>query len=90
MVVHLAYQYRMNEDIMLLSNKLIYGNRLQCGNDTVANQFLNIPNRTPLIGLHGGKLACHQNGCWISKLLAPRQVNDLSYGIVRVLTKGTL
>ena len=27
-VIDLAYQYRMNEDIMLLSNKLIYGDMI--------------------------------------------------------------
>ncbi|TFK68090.1 Dna2-domain-containing protein [Pluteus cervinus] len=69
-VVELAYQYRMNEDIMLLSNKLIYGDRLQCGSEAVAKRSLVVPNRAFLASIHGGKLTCHQNGCWIAKLLA--------------------
>ncbi|KAF9233255.1 AAA domain-containing protein [Melanogaster broomeanus] len=35
-VVDLTHQYRMNEDVMLLSNKLIYGDRLRCGSEAVA------------------------------------------------------
>lgn len=35
-VVDLRYQYRMNLDIMNLSNTLIYGNRLICANTKVA------------------------------------------------------
>lgn len=35
-VVNLEYQYRMNSDIMLLSNTLIYNHRLRCGTPTVA------------------------------------------------------
>jgi DNA replication ATP-dependent helicase Dna2 len=36
-IVTLEYQYRMNEDIMTLSNTLIYHNRLRCGTPQVAN-----------------------------------------------------
>jgi hypothetical protein len=35
-VVNLEYQYRMNKDIMLLSNTLVYDFRLRCGNPEVA------------------------------------------------------
>lgn len=35
-VVDLRYQYRMNSDIMNLSNTLIYGNRLICANHRVS------------------------------------------------------
>jgi DNA replication ATP-dependent helicase Dna2 len=44
-VVDLSHQYRMNEDIMLLSNRLVYENRLKCGSDQVAKQVLAIPHR---------------------------------------------
>ncbi|KAI5119550.1 hypothetical protein M0805_008536 [Coniferiporia weirii] len=44
-VKDLAFQYRMNADIMLLSNRLIYNNRLKCGSLEVANRFLQIPNK---------------------------------------------
>lgn len=34
--VQLRYQYRMNEDIMLLSNTLVYDHQLLCGSQSVA------------------------------------------------------
>lgn len=43
-IVELTYQYRMNKDIMLISNALVYENRLKCGSELVANQELVIPN----------------------------------------------
>lgn len=39
-LVYLTQQYRMNEDIMLLSNKLVYQDRLQVGSPLVAHQRL--------------------------------------------------
>lgn len=42
-VVCLEHQYRMNQDIMALSNTLIYEERLKCGTPQVANALLNIP-----------------------------------------------
>lgn len=35
-VVYLEYQYRMNQDIMLLSNSLVYNHRLRCATAEVA------------------------------------------------------
>ncbi|PBK71331.1 Dna2-domain-containing protein [Armillaria solidipes] len=69
-VVDLAYQYRMNSDIMMLSNKLIYGDRLRCGSQAVANHSLILPNRNFLKAIHGGKSTCHRNGCWIEQLMS--------------------
>ncbi|KAJ5779458.1 Dna2/Cas4 domain of unknown function DUF83 [Penicillium paradoxum] len=43
-VVNLEHQYRMCEEIMLLSNTLIYSGRLKCGTPQVAAQSLDIPN----------------------------------------------
>ncbi|KAJ2918121.1 hypothetical protein MD484_g2295, partial [Candolleomyces efflorescens] len=42
-VIDLREQYRMNEDIMLLSNKLIYSDRLKCGSEEVAKRRLILP-----------------------------------------------
>ena len=39
-VVALRHQYRMNKDIMQLSNALIYDGKLTCGSEEVANQQL--------------------------------------------------
>ncbi|KAJ7134639.1 Dna2-domain-containing protein [Mycena epipterygia] len=68
-VVNMAHQYRMNEDIMTLSNKLIYGNRLRCGSEAVAKQTLVLPDRKFLNGLHAGK-PCHSTGCWLDVLMS--------------------
>ncbi|TID30233.1 hypothetical protein CANINC_001240 [Pichia inconspicua] len=43
-VVELTLQYRMCEDIMSLSNELIYNGRLKCGSKDVAQQKLKIQN----------------------------------------------
>ncbi|KAF8581905.1 Dna2-domain-containing protein [Ramaria rubella] len=66
-VVDLVYQYRMNSDIMLLSNKLIYSDRLRCGSTYVAERALVLPNRRALDALHVG--TCRIGGCWLEKLL---------------------
>lgn len=47
-VVNLAHQYRMCEDIMFLSNNLIYDGQLKCGTKEVAEQVLRIPNKPNL------------------------------------------
>lgn len=41
-VVELTKQYRMCADIMSLSSELVYGGRLVCGTESVANQKLDI------------------------------------------------
>lgn len=51
-VVTLEHQYRMCEDVMLLSNRLIYSGRLKCGNDAVATRSLSIPNPNALSTHH--------------------------------------
>ncbi|KAJ7250856.1 DNA replication factor Dna2-domain-containing protein [Mycena haematopus] len=69
-VVNMAHQYRMNKDIMTLSNKLIYGDRLSCGSEVVANQSLVLPDTKFLDGMHGIAKSCHADGCWIDRLMA--------------------
>ncbi|KAJ3500973.1 hypothetical protein NLJ89_g9551 [Agrocybe chaxingu] len=69
-VVDLRFQYRMNEDIMLLSNRLIYDNRLRCGNEETAKRSLTLPDRSFFTRLHAVK---HQedeckSDCWLEKL----------------------
>ena len=39
-VVTLENQYRMNQDIMDLSNTLVYNHRLRCGNPVVAEVYI--------------------------------------------------
>ena len=47
-LIALEHQYRMNEDIMLLSNSLVYDGLLKCGNEGVAKRVLQIPDRRAL------------------------------------------
>jgi DNA replication ATP-dependent helicase Dna2 len=42
-VVELRVQYRMNADIQVLPNALVYNNALRCGSDDVANARLCLP-----------------------------------------------
>lgn len=53
-VVSLEHQYRMNADIMLLSNTLIYDGRLKCGTKGVGDRVLYVP------GLEVGLNSHHQ------------------------------
>ncbi|PIL27261.1 hypothetical protein GSI_10406 [Ganoderma sinense ZZ0214-1] len=68
-VVDLTHQYRMNSDIMLLSNKLIYSNRLKCGSDAVASQSLRLPSQKFLEFLHT-KSTCRNAHCWMAQLMS--------------------
>ncbi|KAG6893366.1 hypothetical protein C0992_010298, partial [Termitomyces sp. T32_za158] len=68
-VVDLTYQYRMNEDIMLLSNKLIYGDRLRCGSDSVAQRSLVLPNRKFIRSLHTDASCSCSDRCWLETLM---------------------
>ncbi|KAK7689454.1 hypothetical protein QCA50_007246 [Cerrena zonata] len=67
-VVDLNEQYRMNEDIMTLSNKLIYSDRLRCGSPEVANQGLRIPDRNYLGKLHLNS-PCGRRDCWLDRVM---------------------
>ncbi|KAI9673792.1 MAG: Tripartite DNA replication factor [Trizodia sp. TS-e1964] len=84
-VVNLEHQYRMCEDIMTLSNTLIYNGHLKCGTESVASRSLTIPNMNALHSYHhtattssalkaGIKNIClgPQKGlCWLRDLLDP-------------------
>jgi DNA replication ATP-dependent helicase Dna2 len=59
----------MNEDIMLLSNRLIYENRLKCGNEFVAKQSLVLPRRKKCQEISGK--TCSQP-CWVQDLMAEK------------------
>ena len=73
-VVDLNEQYRMNSDIMLLSNRLIYGDRLRCGSDAVARRSLKIPDHSYLRRMHANSSTCTTADapCWLSRLLDER------------------
>lgn len=49
-LTYLEHQYRMNEDIMFLSNSLVYDGKLKCGNIDVARRVLDIPDPRGMVG----------------------------------------
>jgi DNA replication ATP-dependent helicase Dna2 len=51
-VVNLAHQYRMCEDIMTLSNTLIYSGQLRCGTEQLRKRKLHVPNMKALSQRH--------------------------------------
>jgi DNA replication ATP-dependent helicase/nuclease Dna2 len=73
-VVDLAYQYRMNADIMLISNTLIYKDRLKCGTKEVAERSFVLPNPGALNYIHPAGVSCGAGECWIQRVLYPRFV----------------
>jgi DNA replication ATP-dependent helicase Dna2 len=82
-VVNLEHQYRMCEDIMTLSNVLIYSGKLKCGTSAVASSMLNIPNMSALSKHHHtpstlypttGYTICpgpFPGSCWLRDVLDP-------------------
>ncbi|KAM5468947.1 DNA replication endonuclease-helicase Dna2 [Microsporum ferrugineum] len=81
-VVNLEHQYRMCEEIMLLSNTLIYSNHLKCGTPAIATRSLSIPNINGLKRIHPTSfppstaksrcLGSSHGRCWLRELVDPR------------------
>ncbi|KAI9891825.1 MAG: Tripartite DNA replication factor [Vezdaea aestivalis] len=82
-VVNLEHQYRMCEDVMALSNQLVYHGLLKCGNDAVAKRTLSVPNPDGLRCYHYTPSSLGSsprdfctgpnNGrCWINYLMDPK------------------
>ncbi|KAL8827592.1 MAG: hypothetical protein Q9191_003091 [Dirinaria sp. TL-2023a] len=85
-VVNLEHQYRMCEDIMTLSNTLIYNGRLKCGTPAVATRSLTIPHMDALAQHHHNPTSLRSSAptastricldastrtCWLRNLLCP-------------------
>ncbi|KAH0402072.1 hypothetical protein KCU89_g3521, partial [Aureobasidium melanogenum] len=81
-VVNLEHQYRMCEEVQLLSKTLIYSGRLKCGNDAVASRTLNVPTPDGIMRYHSEPqgswsldrnlcLGPTQGKCWLSDILSP-------------------
>lgn len=73
-VVDLGRQYRMSQDIMSLSNELVYHGKLRCGNEEVANRTLTIRNTTALDVYHRGHSSCPNlvSMCWLHRITNPQ------------------
>lgn len=65
--VALKTQYRMCEDIMMLSNELVYKNALVCGNDTIASGALTLSRELADLCPLGD--ASHRSACWLRTAL---------------------
>jgi DNA replication ATP-dependent helicase Dna2 len=83
-VVSLEHQYRMAEDIMLLSKELVYSGRIKCGNEAVAQRLLFIPDLEAGLAAHhftasslpksshSTQTVCFAGAnCWLRRALAP-------------------
>lgn len=82
-VVNLEHQYRMCEEIMALSNTLVYNGRLKCGTQVVAKRTMTIPNINALIKHHHDSpnflstttsnvcLNTARGSCWLRDLIDP-------------------
>jgi DNA replication ATP-dependent helicase Dna2 len=70
-VVDLRSQYRMNEDIMLLANELVYSNKLSCGTPEVAARSLLIPDSAGIERIHQSAISCCEGECWLQDVLDP-------------------
>ncbi|EXJ58837.1 DNA replication ATP-dependent helicase Dna2 [Cladophialophora yegresii CBS 114405] len=83
-VVSLEHQYRMAEDIMLLSKELVYSGRIKCGNETVAKRMLLIPDLEAGLAAHhftasswpksshSTQAICVADArCWLQRALVP-------------------
>lgn len=81
-VVNLEHQYRMCEDIMTLSNTLIYDGRLRCGTESLRHRKLHVPKIEALrqkhydatsLALPGTPrsfcIGAAPNRCWLYDLL---------------------
>jgi DNA replication ATP-dependent helicase Dna2 len=66
-VVSLEHQYRMCDEIMLLSNTFIYSGRLKCGTAAVASRRLVHSNPTGLATYHRKQ---RSNGSYINEICA--------------------
>ncbi|KAK3669509.1 DNA replication endonuclease-helicase Dna2 [Recurvomyces mirabilis] len=69
-VATLGRQYRMCEDIMSLSNTLIYDGKLRCGSEDVAQRALQLADDASLKDFHDaaplGTVKCQQDRCWLA------------------------
>jgi DNA replication ATP-dependent helicase Dna2 len=70
-IIPLCYQYRMNQDIMSLSNYIVYNQRLQCGSFSVATNLLNTIDMSRLYSLsHKLSVTCDST-CWLYQTIRP-------------------
>jgi DNA replication ATP-dependent helicase Dna2 len=76
-VATLGKQYRMCEDIMSLSNALIYSGQLRCGSDAVARRTLQSVDMSALSAFHNAEHLCSTPSrggkCWLADFCRPER-----------------
>ncbi|CAG8481288.1 21386_t:CDS:2 [Rhizophagus irregularis] len=74
-VANLRYQYRMNEDIMNLSNSIIYDSKMLNGSMITAQTLLYIPkwNEDFLSQFHDPDYYCCHESCWLKDVIDPKR-----------------
>jgi len=96
-VATLGRQYRMCEDIMSLSNELIYSGQLKCGTESVANRTLKLANESGLEVFHRQQQqGCGSYGpsCWLNRLTNPQNkvvfanIDPIGPDALETLTSG--
>lgn len=71
-ISYLEHQYRMNRDIMDVSNALIYDGKLKCGNHQVASRTLQLPRLDEgLKFMHEYSQCLSSSDCWLATVLDP-------------------
>lgn len=82
----LTFQYRMCDEIVKLSNHLIYDGKLRCGNEEVAVQQLGI-NTDNLAAYINPNLSA--DSCWLESVLSPKnKVLFLNYDASKSITES--
>jgi len=78
-VSYLKFQYRMNKDIMKISNQLIYNYKLRCGTEEARHLLLELPEPEKLEEIHryssqvNPQTRCTgDDHCWIKYVLDPK------------------
>jgi len=78
-VSYLKFQYRMNKDIMKISNQLIYNFKLRCGTEEARHFLLELPEPEKLDEIHhfstqvSNDIKCPgDKGCWLKHVLNPK------------------
>jgi len=78
-VSYLKFQYRMNKDIMKISNQLIYNFKLRCGTEESRHLLLDLPEPEKLDEIHrfstqvsNHAICSGDNNCWIKHILNPK------------------
>lgn len=71
-MVYLRHQYRMNADIMAISNRLVYDNTLVCGRPDLVDRSLEmIPPKGSWKNLCSGCINGRE-ACWLQVIIDPK------------------